>query len=303
MTSLAMTFLGRDVTSDAGHDWVLLRAGWQGLDVSRPVYELAGDIGQPGVYTTLSVARPPGFFIAYAPLLPSTQSFLEVATAMASAAGLALIVHVTQRTGRLRLWSTLAVAGICLGISTTFLRSNNPAFIWAGLVIMTWVGLERRWAWGIPLGVAAAVRLWPGLAIAILLARRREAGIGAALTMGLLTVLGLFVVSPDTAVAGIVAGTRDWLDAHPQNLSLSAALFAVGVPIPITILLGSLLVLAVTRTGDLNHGFGLALAAGMLLSPIAWPAYLTATAPLWPSTKAIMHSIRGARRANRPQGP
>jgi hypothetical protein len=118
--------------------------------------------------------------------------------------------------------------------------------------------------------------------------------------MGLLTVMGLFVVSPDTAVAGIVAGSTDWLDVHRQNLSLSAALFAVGIPIPITVLLGSLLVLAVTRTGDLNHGFGLALAAGILLSPLAWPAYLTATTPLWPSTKAIMHSIRGPRRPKRP---
>jgi hypothetical protein len=253
-------------SSDTHHDWVILKAGWAGLDYSLSVFDLALHLDVPGgPYPTLPGARPPGFFVVYAFGLPS-QALLVGAVAVANAAALAYLSR-----------GNAAIAAILLLLLQDSLTWVNPATTWAALIVLTWNHIDRSWIWGIPLGIAAALRLWPLLPLAYLLMTRRRTGWGALGIFAGLTAFGLLVVPISQAVDAI-NGAVDWADIL-INVSISAFLNSFGVPFAVTIAVGSLAALWIARKAPI--GYGIAVISGVLLSPLGWPEYFSATTPLW----------------------
>jgi hypothetical protein len=185
ITSLLITIVSHSDTSDSLHEWVVLKGGWEGIDVARPTYQIAEDLGIAGRFSTKTVARPPGFFVLYVPTLPD-PAIAGVAVAVFNMAAVVVLI------GRRSTWEgELVVAAILVGLAFPGLLSNDSALIWSALIALTWFNIDRDWKWGIPLGIAAAVRFWPALPIVWLLSRRKATGFGAAGTAGVLTLAGL----------------------------------------------------------------------------------------------------------------
>ena len=263
---------------DTNQEWVLLKAATAGLDVSRPVVELALALNLEGVHSTYPVARPPGFFALYLPTLPHT-AIAETVVTVLNAVAIGYLIHAARQMTGAGGWMTAAMSLACLILATGMVRYNNPTLIWSALIVATWKHMNGNWLWGIPLGIVTAVRLWPGLPLVWLMTRRRPTGFGAALTAAVLTLAGLLIVPSQTAMASILGG-QVWADHHPQNLSLSWLLTDLGIPVTVTIAIGGLLALWFAR--NTKFGFGYTLIAAIFLSPITWPVYLTATVPIWP---------------------
>jgi hypothetical protein len=268
----------RDIP-DTAIDWVVLRAGWSGLDVSRPAAELAAALGVPGWYSNVPIARPPGFFIAYWPLL-STSTMAVWSMVFLNAAGLGVLVHAARRMWNLGVVASMAVGFGCLALAAESAAWVNPSLLMSGLIVLTWHRIDAKWFWGVPLGVASAVRLWPLLVVVWLVLRRKPTGWGALAVVGALTVGGLAVIPAEMAFANLVGGSV-WAGSHLMNLSISWPLRHL-IPVAAIILVGSTLTLWAARKIDVQIGYGVVIAAAVVLSPIGWPAYLTATAPLWP---------------------
>lgn len=276
---LAIPLLWPLEPDDTNQDWVLLRAAQKGLDVSLPVVDLALVLNLEGVHSTYPVARPPGFFAVYFPTWPA-PAIAETAIIVLNAVAIAVLIHATQQMSGTGPLTLAAVALGCVVLTFGMVRYNNPTLIWAALIAVSWKHMDGQWWWGVPLGIAAAVRLWPALPIVWLLTHRRPTGYGAALTAATLTLVGLLIVPYDTAVASLFAG-RVWAEHHPFNFSLSWLLTGFGISIFVSLIVGSVLALWAARK-DSRLSFGYVLTAAIFLSPISWPAYLTATAPMWP---------------------
>lgn len=276
---LAIPLLWPLAPDDTNQDWVLLRAAQEGLDISLPVVDLALALGLEGVHSTYPVARPPGFFTVYFPTWPD-PAIAEAAIIVLNAVAIAVLIHVTQQMTGAGPLAMIAVTLGCLVLTFGMVRYNNPTLVWAALIAFTWKHMDGHVWWGVPLGIAAAVRLWPALPILWLLTRRRQTGYGAALTAATLTLAGLLIVPYQTAIASLLAG-QVWAEHHPFNFSLTWLLAGLGISVFVTLIVGSALTLWVARK-DSRLSFGYVLTAAMFLSPITWPAYLAATAPMWP---------------------
>lgn len=255
--------------NDTRQDWIILKAGWAGLDYSQSVSFLARALGLTDweMFPDLPGARPPGFFLVYAFGLASEQ-ILVLAVALGNALALAYLSK-----GR------PLVAAILLVLLRDSLSVVNPAATWAALIVLTWTHVDDDWRWGIPLGIAATLRLWPLLVVAHLLVSRRRTGLGAGGTFVSITALGLLIV-PFSEVVGAMVGGAGWRAITGlNNLSISALLESQGVPLAVTIGLGSVMTLWVAQR--VTSGYGVAVIGGVLLSPLGWPEYLAATTPLW----------------------
>ena len=256
---------------DTAMDWVLLKAGWEGLDISQPLHDLAVKLEVEAAethYLAGPVARPPGFFSLYTPGLVS-QLWLTFTVAILNAAAVAYLSR--------GVWW---IAGGVMLLLAESLIWVNPAALWAGLIAVTRKHLDDGWKWGVPLGMAAAVRLWPLLPVAFLMLIRKRVGWGAAGTFAVLTGLGLLIVSPVDAVNSIMEGSG-WRTLPGANWSLSTFLERIWIPVAVTVGVGSVVTLAAARRLAPFGGFGLSVLAAVILSPLAWPAYLASTAPAW----------------------
>lgn len=236
-----------------------------GIDTSQPMNQVASrlEFDIPNVHP---VARPPAFYVVESPLMVGPWQAARIAVMLLSALSVGYLVYESRRMGVNEWLAALAV--LALGFMS--LRHNNPALIWSALIVATWRHLDDDWRWGIPLGVAASLRLWPLLPVFWLMVRRRQTGYSAGATFVLLSAVGLLVVPLDV-VAASVSGGEVW-GGHPANLSVTWQLYEWGVPKLLTVGVGGLVALTLP--------FGGAVLSGALLSPVAWDAYLTAAVPL-----------------------
>jgi len=151
---------------------------------------------------------------------------------------------------------------------------------------------------GIAIGVATALKLFPGLAIVYLLMRGRWRATRAAIAAaGALTLLPIVRYGP----AGFVELVREWLrtrttgdwPAWDQNQSLTTS---IGAAIPgdlgVVVGLGAFIVLVAAvvwmgwrrRDADrrtLGHELALVVAVSVVASPIAWVGYWLLYMPLF----------------------
>ena len=291
------------VTPDSQVDYLILKAGWDGLDPTQPTLELARAYDLPGIYATIGVTRPPGFFIVQAPQLIDLDWGMWVIRVL-NLLGAVTLGLVAGRIWGVPWWPTAAAAALFdIGAFTW----GTPSLFMYALVALTWLSTTRgdKLAGGVPLGIVSAVRLWPGIGIVALAAMGRwRAALGASVTAAALTLGGL--VAPGVTIESTIRTITDrgWALAHARNYSLSTLLSRVGVPTVATVLTGVALVWLVTRKMEPARGMGVALGVGVLVSPISWLGYWAITAPWWP---AIGDSERlptvGGRRVRPSSGP
>ena len=270
------------VTPDGQVDYLILKAGWDGSDPTVPTIEFARRYELPGIYTTLPVTRTPAFFIVNSfQLLDLTAGLWAIR--VLNVFGAFFLGWTAARMWQVRWW-TVSIPAMLLAWGT--LTWTTAELVWAAMIAWTWQMVDRgdRWLFGVPLGLAVAVRAWPAiLVVALLVMGRNKTAVGAASTAGILTIAGLAV--PGVTFERALRSLTDdgWALAHGSNLSASTLMSRIGVPSALTIGVVTVIVFWAIRHMEVRRGYGIALMAGLLVSPIAWLHYWVATAPMWPS--------------------
>lgn len=270
-------------TPDGTVDWLIVKAGWDGLNPAAPTFELGQHYQIPGHYSTvLSVTRSPAFFIVHAPVMASLEWSIWIIRAL-NVAGAVVVGWVAGR-----LWGTdwwpYALAAAAVGFGA--FKWATPELVWAACIAVVWYAAWRGdWKWaGVVLGVVAAVKLWPAiLIVAVLALGRRKIAAVATATAGALTGFGLLLpgVSVASTLSALDGGGWATLNAD-SNLSLSTLLSYIGIPEFATVAAAVVLVWFCRRFG-VRRGFGYAVVLGLLASPITWGQYWAAAVPLLPA--------------------
>jgi len=133
-------------------------------------------------------------------------------------------------------------------------------------VVASWWRIRHSRQAGVLLGLAAALKLWPALIIAVLAVRRdtNRAGGWAAVTALLATGVGLLI--PSVSLEGSI-----------EAMTSASELWGSIPRLPIVLLAVAILVVAIPRSKNIR--FGAATVSGLLLSPIAWIDYWLAALP------------------------
>lgn len=237
----------RRMHDDAAADRVIVEAAWSGIDPYRPIPELYEELGYEPGYPGFA-SRTPAAFVVQAPSLVVPVPYAGLVNLILAAVAATGLTGLAGRQG----WKGVALmAGPILAV----LWDGNIAFFYMFLV--AWSLHGRQWWRGLPLGVVAAVRMWPGLIIlALWLEGRRRLAAVAGLTAVGLNLAGLHLVSFADAVDGLVRARDVWKgDTWPIWL------------------LPLLAVVAVVKWR------GAALPLGIVASPITWVSYYLSVIP------------------------
>jgi alpha-1,2-mannosyltransferase len=258
----------------------------QGLLAGRPIYSAPPGIG---------VWWPPFAILALTPFALVARLSMPLAKGAFALIGVACVAWSIFRFGRAgREHLALALAAVAVPLQINFDYLNVNAVLLA-LVVAAGFDLaqDRDTRAGVWLGLATALKVFPGLLLLYAAYRRRwrAAACGASLALAL-SVCSLLPLG----VAGALAGARDWLAnssaavwvLHRRNQSLPALLSRAGVPheatVAIDLLLLVLAAVALRRSNpdtDIVHEVGLVTLLAILLSPIAWDHYYLVAFPAW----------------------
>lgn len=249
---------------DAGADKYLTRAAWGGYGADRTMNELAGHYWD-GSALDQKVTRTPGALLVQAPLMFVPDGWLLVVFALASTAGLVVVVELTGRRHGWPFWAAPLLALVAVAALHMAFMLGTTAIVTAALLTWGWYG--RRFA-GLALGLAAVLKVWPLLVIgAIFLTGRRRVSVAAAVWFVSLNALGLLLPGAGVPVAG------DWT-GHQWNLSLVPV---VGLTAAAAI---GAVVLALAWQAYRDDRFvASAVVVGLLVSPLSWPWYWVAAIP------------------------
>jgi alpha-1,2-mannosyltransferase len=234
----------------------------------------------------LGVPWPPFGAAALIPFALVARMSLPLAKGLWAAASIACVWGTLRWTAQ-RGWyrALLALAAVAVPLQTNFEHLNIAAILLA-LVTLAIADLEsdRETRAGVAIGLATALKAFPGLVLVYFAAQRRWRALAVAtLVAGSLTVLALAPLG----VSGAVTGVRDWLAlglehqwaSQPNaNQSLAALLNRLEAPTGLwLIVIGVLIavtVIAVTWKAPLSPGIPLGVGAftvlAVLASPIAW---------------------------------
>lgn len=268
-----------------------VQAWWHGQDIYGELPPAAGGLKLPFLYPPFSLAV----------LLPFTLLPWSPAVAALFVLNL-LCLGVTFYVVVRRLWASagvrgaLAIASLALPLSL-FLEPVNATFRFGqiNIVLMALVAVDclapkPRWARGIGVGLAAAIKLTPAAFVLYFLVRKDyRAAITAAITGAVASAIG-FAIAPGASVAywfGGLAGASK-VDGVPflTNQSIKAVVVRLGLPSGATTAIWAVLVLILLalvivamRRADaptalmVNAGFAL------LASPTSWSHYWIWAAP------------------------
>lgn len=281
------------VSSGADYPWGLYVGHFP--DLASDKYTALAAVDGSGPYATLAeLADRYGFAKAgYAAPHPRTPAGLLTQLPLILVPDRWLVLAgVPMMVGAIAvlLWASTRIAGIDSrwGVLALFLWVASPLFSWdilyptAGfiswLVVLGWWLVRRRPTWGgVAFGAAAAIKLWPGLIVLALLARRdtRRMGWIAALTGALLTLGGLLL--PGTSIEGTVEALQAAGEYFGQSEGNMSAFYAFGWPV--AVVAAALFAWGVTRD-SLEWRIAAAVGAGLLLSPLVWGNYYYALVPV-----------------------
>jgi hypothetical protein len=323
LAALAALYAGSILALRLSH----MGQGWQFVDLS--VYRQGGeatlagrdlyDLRFPGA---LAFTYPPASALLFTALVPFSMDVLELVVTAASVLLLPLALVLALRLRPIRSWLTRRQA-ICVALAAaagalwlepvwTSLRYGQIDLLIAVLVLYD---LSRdpanRWQ-GAAIGLAAGLKLTPGIfAVYLLLTRRVRAAL-VSLAVFAITVAVGFVLVPGDARAfwggAFLDASRVGRAENAANQSLHGAFvrvlhslsvnpawmlsaLAVGV-------LGMALASQAGRIGDDARGFSLCALTALLISPVSWshhwalavPALLLLGISAWraASTRALL---------------
>jgi len=218
--------------------------------------------------------RTPGGLLLQMPMALGDWRLASNAVAVSVIVSTVFVAWAITQLCRLRWWWLPVVAGLMFfssPIAAAFGVGGQGPLV-AALIAATWLLVRRRdtLSAGVPLGVAATLKMFPGLLIPVLwLQGRKRAAVGAAATVAGLNLAGLML--PDVTLVDQLRTLL--LENHapnPANLSpgLPVAVAAVGV----------IAVLAVSRRLSLDGAFTAGSVAMLVFSPVVWHHYLLALA-------------------------
>jgi len=277
--------------SDATADWVLVKgvaAGWSQLTDIRVLADL---VGVPFVSLTEATEyvlhyRPPSALVLLHPL--TTFEWNEAHTVVNVVGVLCflwmLLVQIPRYCDRSieSMWFPLALAPVSAAFVETAYWGALSAII-ATLVTASIFRSDSA-VGRISLGVATAMKLYPGLLFIPLLVRRRISGLVALGTLLSLMVAGvaLFELPLGESFRFFLEGPRIWLTRF-ANVSLAAVLFGPGAPPWSFLVVGLLGVVAVSVYSirrPLSQSLALAASVSVLVSPLSWASYDMLLIPL-----------------------
>jgi hypothetical protein len=295
---------------DFVQEWASARNYWRGLPVYTPHEEsyrlYLGYVRKPGEFFLERNAHPPTAVLLALPFGRMDYPDAFLAWSLISLAALAVSggLAVRQLGIRLSVWSVCPVVTLLLVCNPFWQQMNQGQLNLVLLLLLTivWVGDRsgRPALAGVALGVATAVKLFPGFLFLYFAARRQWrtalAGVASFLAVTALTAL---VLGSQTygdyvhEVIPVVAVFRDWW----PNASLAgfwAKLFdgRAGKTIPLwhspvlaqgAYLVSAAVVVAVVARAasrarsraEQDYAFSLTLTGMLLVSPITWDHYFT----------------------------
>jgi len=267
----------------------------QELAQHPPIIEFHGIPKRIGDFAAVKLnAHPPITGLLLAPLL-YLMNFRWIYLLLTACSVISLVGMIFMILGDLGIPSTrrdfLALTFLALGwhpvLST--IRSGQSSIIISALITFAWFSLRKKKSFqaGAIVGIAAAIKLYPGLLIAYFLLRNRRAFAG-----GLVTFLTAQLVT--IGFCG-VENYREFLEtmfflSHPfySRTNMSLVAFIMGFlhvgGLGFLIMLGGISLLAYwmamrresSATEDLDIEYALCVVMQLLLTPIAWSHYLVA---------------------------
>lgn len=255
----------------------------------------------------LPFVYPPVAAVLFTPLTWASMPVVACLLTVASALVVPAVVAAVLRALGVR------VRGWWLAAATPLVLLTDPVrlVLWLGQINIVLVGLVvagllgrgpgwDRWR-GVPVGIAAAVKLTPLVFVVwFLLAGHRRAAAVAAGTFAGLTAAGAVLAPADTLaywgskVTGLGTGAGSVLDlAYTDNQSLRGVIARWGLAdgtaswvwLPVAAAVGAVaLVLArrCLRAGEPLLGVGVLAVAGLLASPISWSHHWVWAMPVLP---------------------
>lgn len=281
-----------------GSDFLDMLLGGQRLLAGANLYEGSGP--------AFGMIGPPAQALLLAPFAVVAHFDLSVARAcwfLFNFAGLVFGARAWSEALGLRqtAWWLVLAAGcaVAFPLYREFQAQNMTLLIFwlSGLAAANLVNGHETRA-GVAVGLAAAVKLFPGLLIIYFLARARwVAALAAMATAAVISVLPVFRFGP----TGFIEVLREWIRTRAagdwpiwnQNQSLSAAIwrevpgdtgFTLGL-ISFAVLVGGVVWLGWTRrantSSSMSDEVALVLIVSVLASPIAWVCYWLLCMPLF----------------------
>ena len=233
--------------------------------------------------------RTPAALALVIPLAPvPTSALINAMTLVNVTAMLAVVVLSARLAGR-----SVKVAVLLFPVLMTsepggqMIQHANLSPLIGLAVVWTWWSMRSgdSWIGGLPLGIAAATRVFPAvLALVLLVGGRRKAGIAALVAAVLFNAAALLI--PGVSIRGsaeALAGAERFL-AHSNSFSIPGVAVRYGLPFPIGVVLSFVLpvLLAVwilARRPPWERGLLLGAPMMLLVNPTSWPHYMANVGP------------------------
>ena len=283
-----------------GPDFVAELGQAERLLHGRPLFE--------DVSTSLGLPWPPFSALALVPFALVAAASVPLAKACWALAGVACVVWTglaPQGLSARRI--LLAVAAVGVPLETNFEYLNISPVLLA-LAVAAALDLEagRDIRAGVWIGLATALKAFPGLLLLYLALRHRwralVVGVSTGLAATVLAVLpyGLRQVPPLLLKWVELARAGGWV-VHVGNQSLPAMLGRAEAPATVAlcasvslVVLAAVIVHSRVREARVIDEVGLVLVVSVLISPIAWSHYYPLMLPAWMTVLRLLPSRPGA---------
>lgn len=285
--------------SDASFDWLTAKATVGAGGPSDRIDELASIYLDDGVSRSERPhPRTPGALILQLPLAAVPHDWARSIMQGWIVVALSTVGVVAVKVSRLEMWWA-PVIGLGLLVFTpgmAALKVGSQGPLVAGLVALAWMWGDKTKS-GVALGMAATLKLFPGLLVVmVLMSGRRKVGVAAISTFVGLNVFGLLL--PDVTVESSLSTLQAQIGvAHAANMSLG---------LPIGAVVASCVVLIwVARWTNWNQLFALGSVGTFFVSPLVHNHYLAIVAVpvIWAGMSFARWAVRFASTPERSEEP
>ncbi len=256
---------------------------WEAIwgDPYRSLAVMMPEHGYPG-FDGVSPRTPAALLLQLPLLLIPESALMPVVTTLILLGALATIglaAHISGVELARLVWVGPFLV-LSFPVVTAVSYGSLNSLVMVTLLLLSWANRDKSWA-GIPLGVAMASRLWPGLVVVgFWISGRRRAAFQAFAIFIVMNLAGLAL--PGVGLTGtirvLLGGGPDWVE-HTQNASVSYLLLQLGVPVAISVMTASGFALFMALR-DPEKAIPICVIGGLIASPLSWPAYSLAALPV-----------------------